>query len=321
MAATRRVIAGAIAAGVFLGGSETAAQTASALEMQAPLFLDLSPGELADAPSTRRRSVVLAAAQLARARDGVAAGASVSVTLNLFADAVFTAVLERIGPTDQGYALTGRLADDPLSSVVLVVNGDVIAGSVRAPAVPATYAIRTAGDGTLTIREVDPAARPSGNDVAQPPTAAPEQFSRVDAIRAPAPAVARAAAADAAAPIVGGDDGSKVDLLVLVTEAARDVAGGWGEVAALINLMVAETNQALRDSGVVQRVSQAAPALAGRLRGGVGAPGGRPGSSSGTERRLPGLGARLARPVRGRHRDLGRPLRRQRCGRAGLRPC
>ena len=277
-----------------VGGLLIAAVGAQA-PLPAPLFLDLPDGalgELAASPSSRRaRAAGLAIPQLARARDSVAGGDTVTVTLNLFADAVFTAVLERIGPTDQGYALTGRLADDPLSSVVLVVNGDVIAGSVRAPAVPATYAIRTAGDGTLTIREVDPAARPSGNDVAQPPTAAPEQFSRVDAIRAPAPAVARAAAADAAAPIVGGDDGSTVDLLVLVTEAARDVAGGWGEVAALINLMVAETNQALRDSGVVQRVRL--PALWqveyveawGRLGDDLG-------SSSGSERRLPGLGAR-----------------------------
>ena len=54
--------------------------------------------------------------RLSAARSEVARGRSHPIRLNLFADADFEAVFERTAPTASGYTLTGRLADDPLST-------------------------------------------------------------------------------------------------------------------------------------------------------------------------------------------------------------
>jgi len=51
------------------------------------------------------------------------------------------------------------------------------------------------------------------------------------------------------------DDGSVIDVIAFYTPAARDGEGGRAEIEALIDLFVAETNQALADSGVIQRIN------------------------------------------------------------------
>ena len=51
---------------------------------------------------------------------------------------------------------------------------------------------------------------------------------------------------------------STIDVAVFYTPAAREAAGGTAAIEAGIDLMVAETNQAYRDSGVQQRVALAA---------------------------------------------------------------
>ena len=211
------------------------------------------------------------------------AAARFPLRLNLFDDAVYPATVERVLPTDSGYALTGRLDDTPLGTITLVVNGSVVAGTVRSPA--ATYTIRSAGDGLYVIREVDlsqlapeaeplspaPTAleppwapRPPRPEAGPPPT--PEGAGRLPMARgrplsepsregAPA-AVAAAARANADPRLVGPrtDDGSVIDVIAFYTPAARAFAGGTREVEALIDLRVAETNQAYADSDVIQRI-------------------------------------------------------------------
>ena len=51
------------------------------------------------------------------------------------------------------------------------------------------------------------------------------------------------------------EDGSRIDVMVVYTPAARDAQGGREEIEALIDLYVTETNQALMDSGVIQRIN------------------------------------------------------------------
>ncbi len=63
-----------------------------------------------------------------------------------------------------------------------------------------------------------------------------------------------AGAPDAADPTAGDDDGSVIDVAVFYTPAARQKEGGSAAIEALIDLMIAETNQAYADSGVIQRV-------------------------------------------------------------------
>ncbi len=237
---------------VFVFGLLVGAVRAQPPIIAPPLFLDVPGtvgGTTATGPSGRRyRAAGLDVPQLRAARDDVFSAGTARLTLNLFADAVLSAVLERVEPTDAGYVLSGRLAGDPLSSVVLAVYGEVIAGSVRAPGVPANYSIRPAGAGMVAIREIDPSAQPQGNDAVRPPADPPSPSGGVEPLRAPPtrPDVSQAHP--------GGDNGASIDLLVAFTRAARDEAGGVNAIMGLINLMVAETNLAFADSSVIPRV-------------------------------------------------------------------
>ena len=49
-------------------------------------------------------------------------------------------------------------------------------------------------------------------------------------------------------------DGPAVDIIVFWTPEARTREGGRAEIQALIDLMVAESNQGLADSGVIPRL-------------------------------------------------------------------
>ena len=111
-----------------------------------------------DALTLRRRLVSIDFGQLTPAVDaataGVAAGPSGVLSLNLFDDASFTGLVERTAPTfSGGYSLSGRLAGVEMGTVTLVVNGDVVAGTVRTP--EATYRIRSVGGGLHAVSQVD----------------------------------------------------------------------------------------------------------------------------------------------------------------------
>ena len=77
-----------------------------------------------------------------------------TLTLNLFDDTVVTGLVEWTEPTfSGGYAVSGRLVDEPLGTLTLVVNADRVVGTVRLP--EETYRIRSVGDGLSTISEVE----------------------------------------------------------------------------------------------------------------------------------------------------------------------
>ena len=77
-----------------------------------------------------------------------------TLTLNLFDDTVVTGLVEYTEPTfSGGYAVSGRLVDEPSGTMTLVVNGETVAGTVRL--VGETYRIRSVGDGQATISEVE----------------------------------------------------------------------------------------------------------------------------------------------------------------------
>ena len=55
-----------------------------------------------------------------------------TLTLNLFDDTVVTGLVEYTEPTfSGGYAVSGRLVEQPLGTMTLVVNGETVAGTVR----------------------------------------------------------------------------------------------------------------------------------------------------------------------------------------------
>ena len=79
--------------------------------------------------------------------------------LNLFDDAVFTGIVERTAPTfSGGYVLSGQLLGVEAGTLTLVVNGDVVAGTIRTP--EGTYRIRPSGNGLHAISQIDPSQLP-----------------------------------------------------------------------------------------------------------------------------------------------------------------
>ena len=163
-------------------------------------------------------------------------GTPATLTLNLFDDTVFLARVERSTPSRSGYVLTGRLDDVPFGTMALAVNGSVVAGTVRTPA--ATWRIRSVGAGLHLIRQVDLSTLP--------PEAEPD-VRRVPR-RLPGPV-------DLPPVDLPPDDGSVIDMMIFYTPEAKAAEGGAAEIEALIDLMVAETNRAYADSGVIQRLN------------------------------------------------------------------
>ena len=110
-----------------------------------------------DRATLRRRETNVDVGMLARVREG----GSTVLRLNLFDDVVLMGIIEQWTPTySGGYALLGRVAGVTEGTVTLVVNGSVVAGTVRIRG--ATYRIRPAGAGRQTIMQVDPSQLPYG---------------------------------------------------------------------------------------------------------------------------------------------------------------
>ena len=157
-----------------------------------------------------------------------------TVALNLFEDATFTGKIAHVEPTASGYAFWGGLDGVELGTMTMVVNGDIVVGTVRTP--DAVYTIRTAEFGSYVIREIDESTLPP---LAEPLEAPPDSDEDL-----------RQALDESVPP----DDGSEIDLMVLYTPAARSLEGGRAGIEALIDLYVAQTNQAYANSGAFHRL-------------------------------------------------------------------
>ena len=106
-------------------------------------------GDVPGPEARRARLAGMAVDQLERVRQ-TGGGA---VMLNLFDDAAFPAEFSGITETERGYSLSGRLVNDPGSAVVIVVNGDVLVGSVLSSR--GTYSIESVGPGFYRVRQLD----------------------------------------------------------------------------------------------------------------------------------------------------------------------
>ena len=183
----------------------------------------------------RQRLVRVDGAQLDHARRLVQRHRAAPALLNLLDDAVFHVVFERTASTASGYSLAGRIADVPSGRVVLVVNGDVLAGRVWTP--QASYSIRNRGADLHIVEKVDPA---SALPLAVPRI--PSLGGRAQPQRKPQSAVQEQ------------DGVAQIDLLVFWTPAARRAVYGLAAMQANVDLKVAIANEAYVDSGVAQRV-------------------------------------------------------------------
>ena len=170
------------------------------------------------------------------------------LVLNLFDDVEFTGIVEHVEPTASGHALWGKLDGVELGTMTLVVNGKVVVGTVRT--LNGVYTVRTAGDGTYVIRQIDESSLPPPAEPLEGP------LSRRDhhLLREPlgGPLLPRDAGAEADDNPL--DDGSEIDVMVVYTPLAKQREGGRAAIEALIDLLVAETNQAYANSGVIHRI-------------------------------------------------------------------
>ena len=117
-------------------------------------------GSALDRATLRRRAVSVDIRRLARVADRE----STALRLNLFDDLMLTGIIEqRTSTYSGGFALSGRLAGVAGGSVTLVVNGSVVAGTVRLPG--ATYRIRPDGAGGHAVTQIDPSQLPQGCEV------------------------------------------------------------------------------------------------------------------------------------------------------------
>ena len=256
-------VTAAEAAGLFSAddGAVPLRQTPERLRSEGSFSEGGPRGEAAGgfAPSAELRSRIAAIdfGQLAAARSEAVQRRPSNLRLNLFADAEFEAVIERTEPTLTGHTLTGRLAGDPLSTVVLAVNGDYIAGTVWSP--DGMHDIRTLGAGPAVIRQLDPAALGRCGVGEAPPAPRPDASPAPWASGSPIAGGSRADPAPQAGLQVKNaaqaDDGSLIDVLVVYVAGTRIPHGGHRAMRAIIDRDVAMTNEAYRESGAEQRIA------------------------------------------------------------------
>lgn len=160
------------------------------------------------------------------------AGVHPTVTVKLFHDVTCIIDIRRSASTDRGFRLSGNLQGSTFGTLVLVIRGEAVTGTVRTDS--STYYIRTAGDSRPLVTEIDP-ERPFIREALPLPAREPEQQQS-----------SNDGGSDPASPDAGS--GSDVTILVLHTPAASSAAGGQLELEDRIRTLVEETNLAFSNS-------------------------------------------------------------------------
>ena len=199
-----------------------------------PLFADAArpaPRSLAqDASVVRSRDVEVRVAQLSSA---AARSAGATLELNLFPDATFRATLDRVDTSASGFVWVGHIADVPMSSVTLAVEGTTVYGVVLLPG--GGYLVKPGGDGISTIVEIDQSVFPPEAEPLVPSASVERDAPGLD-------------------PKMEGDDGLLIDVLVLYTPAAAAAVGGATAMNTLIANAISISNTSYANSGVYQRL-------------------------------------------------------------------
>lgn len=136
---------------------------------------------------------------------------------------------------------TGRLAENPLGNINLVLRGENITGDIRDGA--RYFQIRPVDDGMHWIAEIDPSQLPDvceTEDVAEN-NFTPETYSKPN----------RGLKLNIPADEILPTEAVTIDVLVLYTDDAADAAS---DISAEVQLMIDVTNNALAASGISPRV-------------------------------------------------------------------
>jgi hypothetical protein len=153
-----------------------------------------------------------------------------SFVLNLFADKEIEVLVERtVSKGTATFTSFGKVVGQPESQVILALADGVMAGSVFVPG-ENTVQISYAGNGYHMVGELDPEQIPPCNTVVPNEHLQPVQGGEN--------------------PAMAGDAQPHVDIMVVYTAAARNGAGGTAAMQALIDLAIAEANQAYENSDI-----------------------------------------------------------------------
>ncbi len=254
-------------------------------EMESPN----GPAPLGGRASLPWRSTRADLDRLASIRAEVESGRTGPAVLNLSGEVELTANFTRSAATASGYTLSGPLAEDPLGSAILVVNGKQVMGRVWTKG--KRYRIRTIGSrqvldeveseplrcGLESLAESGESAESleaepgpyswAGDDA---PRTAPETEKARDGFRTgralKVPQFRRTVqvgSGDAPVPTKrdgtgNGAEDAVVDVLVVYPSFTRETEGGYEEMLALIDLDFATANEALAASGAKLRFEVAA---------------------------------------------------------------
>lgn len=195
-----------------------------------PLFLEAGiSAPTPSLPALRARDVFINETALFPARPGPMAR---RLSLNLFPDAHYLAILERVERNASGsITWIGRLENIPMSQVILVHRDRSLIGLIAST--QGVYTLEYAGDQMHRLAQINQAQYPPGAEDTPP---------------LPFTALATFAALPLSPAISGLDDGSRQDVLVAYTPQARAAAGGSAAIQSVVELAVALTNLALRNS-------------------------------------------------------------------------
>jgi len=220
--------------GIFLGGTRrVSGQSESAMSLfgdpaAIPAGLLAEPGY----GETIRRRPVTVKTELLGEPDGGDAQEGQSLLMNLFPDIQVVALpLEITSPAPGKLTWTGFIPGYPGSTVILVRSDEALAGSIRLDG--RLFLLTYAGHDLHLLSEL------SAYEPFEEHLPLPVQPAGLEAQRGGA-TVSRVD--------IGADDGSTIDVLVVYTPAARNSRGGTAGIKALIELAIAESNQAYQNS-------------------------------------------------------------------------
>jgi hypothetical protein len=154
--------------------------------------------------------------------------------LDLFPDVTLRALRTRVDATLRGTSWTGVLQGYPGSSATFAFVGDELVGHITAPF--GVFNIQSAPDGSYVVQQIDERLLGSLHDDAR--------IGLLDSgVSDPRAVTPRAV-----------DSGAVLDLMVLYSQDAQAAWGSEARARATIDVLVADTNEALRLSGATTSV-------------------------------------------------------------------
>ncbi len=224
---------------------------AGAAKSNAPATETITHADSANAV-IRSRPVTLDFSVLQHLRTVITNDQPQTIRIAFFDDAVLLVQINRTERfSGNGMAYIGIVPGIAFSQVVIVEENGVVSGNVNALSV--RYQIRNVGEAGHVMQQIDANMSPPDHSVLPVSAALGADAKRERTFAAPVKA-SKILTPPEAAINTAADDGSLVDVMVVFTQAARISQGSTAAMKSLINLGIAEANNAYANSGVVQRV-------------------------------------------------------------------